>query len=439
VLKLIQFLDKKEDLKTQIESSRILSQLCSTEKNVCKIINQSTATPDLIAALDLENQVFLENVLSTINSLLNEAKNNTQDRKTKKIYLQKNCLKKVCAIFEKHPIPPIKKNIITFLFNIVKQKPNPSLEELKPALPILKEAIQGMESGETLVEAVECIGKIANIGEEFIQEVIDLGVVPFLIQHLYNPNEEIYFPSLRALGNIITGNDEQTEVVLSHPNFLIRLFEFISSPFHKIQKEACWVISNIAAGLASHKMQIIKGPNYMNILKNSLSHGNEEVSREVTWIYMNLGDNTSEAVKILIEEHEYLECLSMIFSNKDKNHRIRQYELEALSNILSHGEEVPIQKIIDFIQKDFAEKIKDFPKNAECQEQVDKINKKLKDLGFEGIELKLSNEEPNSRKARVKKCAVEDDSDDDDKEEKNSSEKASDEENNGQDDDGIDD
>ena len=54
-------------------------------------------------------------------------------------------------------------------------------------------------------------------------------------------------PALRALGNIVTGSDEQTQVVLE--NDLLRHFEpLLRHARSSIQKEAAWTISNITAG-----------------------------------------------------------------------------------------------------------------------------------------------------------------------------------------------
>lgn len=54
-------------------------------------------------------------------------------------------------------------------------------------------------------------------------------------------------PSLRAVGNIVTGDDIQTQVVLNC-SALPCLLHLLSSAKESIRKEACWTISNITAG-----------------------------------------------------------------------------------------------------------------------------------------------------------------------------------------------
>lgn len=53
--------------------------------------------------------------------------------------------------------------------------------------------------------------------------------------------------ALRAVGNIVTGDDVQTQVILNC-GALPCLFRLLSSPKETVRKEACWTLSNITAG-----------------------------------------------------------------------------------------------------------------------------------------------------------------------------------------------
>ena len=53
--------------------------------------------------------------------------------------------------------------------------------------------------------------------------------------------------ALRAVGNIVTGDDIQTQVVLNC-SVMHCLLHLLTSPKESIRKEACWTISNITAG-----------------------------------------------------------------------------------------------------------------------------------------------------------------------------------------------
>jgi hypothetical protein len=58
----------------------------------------------------------------------------------------------------------------------------------------------------------------------------------------------VLVPALRTVGNIVTGNDMQTQVIINC-NALQCLFNLLLTNHKKsIKKETCWTISNITAG-----------------------------------------------------------------------------------------------------------------------------------------------------------------------------------------------
>lgn len=63
-------------------------------------------------------------------------------------------------------------------------------------------------------------------------------------------------PSLRAVGNIVTGTDEQTQRVLN--SGALALFpNLLRHPKNNIQKEAAWTLSNITAGKDSQIQEVV--------------------------------------------------------------------------------------------------------------------------------------------------------------------------------------
>lgn len=65
--------------------------------------------------------------------------------------------------------------------------------------------------------------------------------------HPRHPSTAVQTPALRSVGNIVTGDDLQTQVIISS-GALPALLSLLSSPKDGIRKEACWTISNITAG-----------------------------------------------------------------------------------------------------------------------------------------------------------------------------------------------
>jgi hypothetical protein len=58
----------------------------------------------------------------------------------------------------------------------------------------------------------------------------------------------VLVPALRTVGNIVTGNDMQTQVIINC-GALACLLQLLTANHKKsIKKEACWTLSNITAG-----------------------------------------------------------------------------------------------------------------------------------------------------------------------------------------------
>jgi hypothetical protein len=57
----------------------------------------------------------------------------------------------------------------------------------------------------------------------------------------------VVIPCLRTIGNILTGDDQQTQFVVDC-GLIGGLHGIIDHPKRTVRKEACWVLSNITAG-----------------------------------------------------------------------------------------------------------------------------------------------------------------------------------------------
>lgn len=72
------------------------------------------------------------------------------------------------------------------------------------------------------------------------------GCVPRLVALLYE-DSTVLTPALRAVGNIVTGNDLQTDAVINS-GVLDVLGRLLEHSRLSIVKEAAWTVSNITAG-----------------------------------------------------------------------------------------------------------------------------------------------------------------------------------------------
>lgn len=53
----------------------------------------------------------------------------------------------------------------------------------------------------------------------YIQAVIDANVVPRVVELLRHQSPSVHTPALRTVGNLVTGDDTQTDIVLQSDPF----------------------------------------------------------------------------------------------------------------------------------------------------------------------------------------------------------------------------
>jgi importin subunit alpha-1 len=138
---------------------------------------------------------------------------------------------------------------------------------------------------------------------------------------------------LRTVGNIVTGDDLQTQIIIN-VSALPCLLSLLSSPKKGIRKEACWTISNITAGNKA-QIQSVMEANIMPPLIQLLTHAEFDIKKEAAWAISNAtSGGTSEQIKYLIEQGA-IKPLCDLLTCSDP--RIINVALEGLENILKVG------------------------------------------------------------------------------------------------------
>lgn len=79
------------------------------------------------------------------------------------------------------------------------------------------------------------ISYLTDAGNNIIQMIIDAGFVPYLVPLLGHQEVKVVTAALRAVGNIVTGTDDQTQIVLN--NDALKYFHaLLNHPKQKINK-----------------------------------------------------------------------------------------------------------------------------------------------------------------------------------------------------------
>lgn len=112
--------------------------------------------------------------------------------------------------------------------------------------------------------------------------------------------QNIVSAALRAVGNIVTGDDLQTQVILNC-GALPCILSLLGSDKETIRKEASWTISNITAG-NRQQIQAVIDANIFPVLIKILKMAEFKTRKEAAWAITNAtSSGTVEQIKYLVK------------------------------------------------------------------------------------------------------------------------------------------
>ncbi|KAK1591893.1 hypothetical protein Q3G72_015491 [Acer saccharum] len=128
------------------------------------------------------------------------------------------------------------------------------------------------------------------------------GVCRRLAELLMHPAPSVLIPALRTVGNIVTGDDIQTQCIINHGALPCLLSLLTHNHKKSIKKEACWTISNITAG-NNEQIQTIIDAGLIGPLVNLLQNAEFDIKKEAAWAISNAtSGGTHEQVKYLVDQ-----------------------------------------------------------------------------------------------------------------------------------------
>ena len=155
------------------------------------------------------------------------------------------------------------------------------------------------------------------------------------------PSFAVQTPALRSVGNIVTGDDNQTQVMIA-AGILPALGSLLSSPKETIRKETCWTISNITAG-NTQQIQAVIDANLIPPMIAILSRGDYKSKKEACWAISNAtsgGLQRPEQIRYLVSQGCIKPLCDLLTLGDNK---IIQVALDGLENLLKVGEHDKMQ------------------------------------------------------------------------------------------------
>lgn len=177
--------------------------------------------------------------------------------KVRDLVIQEGAIPLIADILDRaNPGSSFVRNASWTLSNLCRGRPAPQFPKVARAIPSLSKVLIQNDVEDILTDVCWAMSYLSDGGDERIPAIIETGVLPRLVQLMQHPNVAISVPSLRTIGNIVTGDDQQTQIVIE-AGALQALNDLIYNKKKTIRKEVCWSLSNITAGSSSQIQQCL--------------------------------------------------------------------------------------------------------------------------------------------------------------------------------------
>ncbi|CAD8066995.1 unnamed protein product [Paramecium primaurelia] len=211
----------------------------------------------------------------------------------------------------------ILKTLVWAFSNLAKRRKTQEKIFYKDLVYILCQIIVETEDEEILNDA--CWGLSYLSHEDSIMHIIiQEQITQKLVVLLQKENHSIVIPALRILGNILTGNEEQTNVVLNCG--VLQVFQnLLQNKKRTLRQEVCWSLSNIAAGSSGQVKQIIRDDQLLNSIFLLLNNETSNVIEQISFIFSNcIFSAELEDIDYLVMQHGLIQKMSLLLDMNEK-------------------------------------------------------------------------------------------------------------------------
>jgi hypothetical protein len=335
VPRLVEFLKRKRSPEIMLEAAWALTNISSGQREHTKAVVQSGAVPLLAELLHHENEDVRQQCVWAIGNIVGDSP------EFRDFVLKFGVMDSLLKLSTGTAKTSILRILAWTLSNLCRGKPQPDFEVIAPCLPALTSMLF-CDDEEILTDACWGLSYISDdkgVDNRKIRAVIRSGVCRRLVQLMGHSADQVKLPALRTVGNIVTGDDSQTQFIIDC-GCLQSLFNLLCDKNCKksIRKDAIWTVSNITAGTPKQIQAVVDSgifPLLVSVLRRKSRSMEFDTRKEAAWAISNATSRgSSEQIRYLVSINS-ISPLCQLLPCPDP--KVVLVAMEGIENILAVG------------------------------------------------------------------------------------------------------